>query len=75
MKPRGDVRGWVPGGGDVAFVAPSPVAGMGGCQQVPLSRPLDGLSSVTVEQVELNPADDGEVIRGPWTFEVEAPGP
>jgi len=34
---------------------------------------LAGSSSLTVEQVELNPASDGEVIRGPWTFEFEVP--
>ena len=75
LEPHPEVRGWVPGGEDLAVEAPLPVAGEGDCLQVPLSRRLDGPSSLTVEQVELNPADDGEVIRGRWTFEFEAPGP
>ena len=75
VEPRDDVRGWFPVGRDLAAEAPSPVAGEGDCQQVPLSRPVDGPSSVAVEQVELNPANDGEVINGPWTFEFEVPRP
>jgi hypothetical protein len=48
--------------------------------RIPLGRPLDGPSSVTVEQVEINPfcpscAREEEVIRGPWRFDFEVPGP
>ena len=50
-----------------------PVAGEGDCLEVMLSDPLVGPSSVTVAQVEFNPASDGDVIRGPWTFEFELP--
>lgn len=32
--------------------------------------------SVTVARTELNPvSEDGEMIVGPWTFDLEAPGP
>jgi len=75
LEPRDGVRGWAPAGEDLAVGDLIPVAGEGDCLRVPLSRRLDDPSSVTVEQIELNPANDGEVIRGPWTFEFEAPGP
>jgi len=74
LEPTDGARAWYPTGEDLAIEAPSPVAGEGDCLRIPLSRPLDGPSSVTVEQVELNPADDGEVIRGPWRFDFEVPG-
>jgi hypothetical protein len=73
LEARRDVRGWVPAGEDLALEAPDPAAGDGNCLQVMLSRPLDGPSSVTVQQIELNPANDGDVINGPWTFEFETP--
>jgi hypothetical protein len=75
LESRDGVRGWFPIGEDLADEGPTPAAGDGDCLRVPLSRPLDGPSSVTVEQIELNPADDKELISGPWTFEFEAPDP
>ena len=80
LEPMDGVRGWVPGGRDLGFEYFKPVSGEGDCLLMPLSRTLDGRPSLTVEQVEINPfcpscAREEEVVRGPWTFEFEAPGP
>lgn len=74
LESRDGVRGWYPAGEDLAIEeAPSPVAGKGDCLQIPLSRPLDGPSSITITQIETDPAEDGQVIQGPWTFEFDVP--
>ena len=76
MEPREGVRGWFPGGRDLSYEGFRWMKGEGDCLEMVLRNgPLAGPSSVTVEQVELNPASDGEVVRGPWTFEFEAPAP
>lgn len=69
-----NVRGWYPAGEDLAMEGTSQVAGGRDCLRIPLRRPLDGSSSITVEQIELNPLK-GEVIQGPWRFEFDGPGP
>ena len=79
LESREGVHGWVPTGTDLAIEAPSPVSGEGDCLQVPLSRPLDGSSSVTVDQIEINPfcpscTEGPEVVGGPWRFDFEVPG-
>ena len=74
LEPAHGVRGWYPIGEDLNFEAPGQVAGEGNCLEVLLNDPLDGPSSVTVEQVELNPVSkEEEMIRGPWRFEFEVP--
>jgi len=76
MEPREGVRSWFPGGGDLSYEGFKWLKGEGDCLEMVLRNgPLAGPSSLTVEQVELNPASDGEVIRGPWTFEFEVPEP
>jgi hypothetical protein len=76
MEPREGVRSWFPGGRDLSYEGFKWLKGEGDCLKMVLRNgPLAGPSSLTVEQVELNPASDGEVIRGPWTFEFEVPEP
>jgi hypothetical protein len=75
FEPQNDVRGWFPMGKDLNYEDFSWVAGKGHCLEMMLNDPLEGHSSVTVEQIELNPANDGELIRGPWRFNFEVPGP
>lgn len=80
LKPMDGVRGWVPGGRDLGFEYFKPVSGEGDCLLMPLSRPLGGRPSLTVDQVEINPfcpscVREEDVVRGPWTFEFEVPGP
>ena len=70
FEPPDDVRGWFPMGKDLNS---EDINWEGNCVEMLLNVPLDGRSSVTVEQIELNPAYDGELVRGPWTFEFEAP--
>ena len=72
LKSQDRVRGWYPIGRDLATVAPRPVAGEDDCLEVLLNEPLNGLSSVTVAEIH-NPTE-GEMIRGPWTFDFEMPG-
>lgn len=72
LKSRDSVRGWLPIGEDMGPEVSIPVNGEGHCLQTPLRRPLDGRSSVSVAKVQVNPLE-GKVIRGPWTFEFEAP--
>jgi len=74
LEPSDDVRGWYPIGEDLNFEAPSRVAGEGSCLEILLNDPLEGPSSVTVEQIELNPASDGELVSGPWSFAFKVPG-
>lgn len=71
LKSRDSVRSWYPVGRDLATEVPSPVAGEGDCLEVLLDDPLNGPSSVTVAEIE----KEGEVIRGPWRFDFEMPGP
>ena len=66
-------RGWYPSGEDLSSEAPSQVAGEGSCLQMLLNDPLAGPSSVTIGQIEFNPASDGELTRGPWRFDFEVP--
>ena len=73
LEPTDGVRGWFPVGKDLGFEAPKSVAGEGDCLEMLLNDPLTGPSSVTVEQIEINPASDGPLTRGPWTFEFEVP--
>jgi hypothetical protein len=74
FEPQDDVRGWFPTGKDLNSEDLSPVAGEGNCLEMLLNYSLEGRSSVTVEQIELYPANDGEVVRGPWRFDFEVPG-
>lgn len=63
---------------------PLPVRGLGGgCWSLTLEEPVEGRSSVTVTELFGYPRtegaiqgdEDGKEIRGPWTFEFEAPAP
>lgn len=76
---NGVVRGWFPIGEDLSSEAPSRVVGEGNCLEMLLNDPLEGPSSVTVEQIELNPVSkEAELVSGPWRFEFgvhETPGP
>ncbi len=72
LESRDGVRSWLPIGEDMAFQVSRPVKGEGDCLLTPLRHPLDGRSSVTVSDIEINPLE-GEVIRGPWRFEFEVP--
>jgi len=77
-EPQDDLRGWFPGGKDLILDSLSPAAGKGQCLEMLLNDPLDGRSSVTVTQIEVNPmcpscAREEEIVRGPWTFEFEVP--
>jgi hypothetical protein len=69
------MRGWFPMGKDLNYEDFSWVDGKGHCVEMMLNDPLESHSSVTVERIELNPANDGELIRGPWRFDFEVPGP
>ena len=71
FEPQDDVRGWFPTGKDLNS---EDLNWKGNCVEMLLNDPLEGRSSVTVEQIELNPANDGELIRGPWRFDFEVPG-
>lgn len=57
--------------------APRPLGG--GCWARTLGEPVEGPSSVTVSYIDglprdpANPDEDGKKIRGPWTFEFQAP--
>ena len=73
LRPTDGVRGWFPSGGNLSLEGSKPIDGQGKCLEVMLNDPLVGPSSLTVAQVELNPASDGDVIRSPWTFEFEVP--
>ena len=76
MEPREGVRGWFSGGRDLSYQSFRWLKGKGDCvEMVFRNDPSAGPSSVTVEQVELNPVSDGEMVRGPWAFEFEAPAP
>lgn len=75
LEPTDGVRGMFPIGGDLSSETSGPVAGEGDCMEMLLKDPLDGPSSVAVEQIELNPGGEGELIRGPWRFDFEVPGP
>lgn len=78
MEPQDGVRGWFPIGEDLASEAPVPVTGKGNCLRIPLSRSLDGPSSVTVNQIEINPfcsscSNEEKMVSGPWRFDFEMP--
>jgi hypothetical protein len=74
FEPQDDVRGWFPIGKDLNSETLN-WSRSGHCVEMMLNDPLEGHSSVTVEQIEFNPASDGELIRGPWRFDFEVPGP
>ena len=74
LESRDDVRGWLPISEDLGQKISKPVAGEGHCLRTPLRRPLGGPSSLTVAKVQVNPLE-GEVIRGPWTFDFKVPEP
>ena len=56
---------------------------MGGCWSLTLEDPVEGPSSVKVTELlgypqtkqAMQEDEDGKEIRGPWTFEFEAPDP
>jgi hypothetical protein len=62
-----------------AATAPRPLGD--GCWARTLAEPVEGPSSVTVAYLHGMPRDasdpdeDGKKVRGPWTFEFEAPAP
>jgi hypothetical protein len=74
FEPPDDVRGWFPIGKDLNSEDLN-WKDNGNCVETLLNAPLEGHSSVTVEQIEFNPANGGESVRGPWIFEFEVPGP
>jgi hypothetical protein len=74
FEPQNDVRGWFPIGKDLNSETLK-WSRSGHCVEMMLNAPLEGHSSVTVERIEFNPASDGELIRGPWRFDFEVPGP
>ena len=78
LEPRDGVRNWSPYGKDMRVSSYEPVAGEGNCLRAGLGRPLDGRSSVTVDQIDINTwwaEGPHGVIRGPWKFEFEVPEP
>ena len=83
FDPPDDAHDWFLTGGDLTGEG-GPVAGRGHCLEMLLNVPLEGRSSVTVAEIEgiipRCPSGNGEAcakrdrtIRGPWTFEFEAP--
>ena len=62
-----------------AATAPRPLGD--GCWARTLAKPVEGPSSVSVAYIHGMPRDasapdeDGKKVRGPWTFEFEAPAP
>jgi hypothetical protein len=74
FESQDDVRGWFPIGKDLNSETLN-WSRSGHCLEMLLNDPLEGRSSVTVERIEVNPATDGELVRGPWTFEFKVPDP
>jgi len=77
FEPQDDVRDWFPIGKDLNS---EELNWIGNCLKMLLYDPLDSRSSVTVARIEVNPscpscAKEGEMIRGPWRFDFEVPGP
>jgi hypothetical protein len=84
IDPPDEEHTWTPwlerGGMPVdAATAPRPLGD--GCWARTLGEPVEGPSSVTVAYIHGMPRDasdpdeDGKKVRGPWTFEFEAPAP
>jgi hypothetical protein len=86
FDPPNDDYLWRPSTAPTGFQReePLPVRGLGGgCWSLTLDEPVEGRSSVTVTEIWGPPRteqaaqedEDGKEIRGPWTFEFEAPAP
>jgi len=86
FEPPDDDYTWRPSTTPTGFQReePLPVQDLGGgCWSLTLEEPAEGPSSVTVTELFGYPKtaratqgdEDGKQIRGPWTFEFEAPGP
>jgi hypothetical protein len=86
FDPPNDDYTWRPSTAPTGFQReePLPVRGLGGgCWSLTLDEPVEGRSSVTVTELFGYPKsekamqgdEDGKQIRGPWTFEFEAPRP
>lgn len=86
FDPPNDDYMWRPSTAPTGFQReePLPVRDLkGGCWSLTLDEPVEGRSSVTVTELfgyprteeALQGDEDGKQIRGPWTFEFEAPVP
>ena len=86
FDPPDDDHLWRPSTAPTGFQTeePLPVQELkGDCWSLTLEGPVEGRSSVTVTELFGYPEtaraaqkdEDGEQIRGPWTFEFEAPAP
>ena len=86
FKPPNDDYLWRPSTAPTGFQReePLPVHELGGdCWSLTLEEPVEGRSSVTVTEIlgyprterAMQEDEDGKEIRGPWTFEFEAPAP
>ena len=86
FEPPNDDYLWRPSTAPTGFQReePLPVQDLkGGCWSLTLEEPAEGRSSVTVTEIWGPPRteqaaqedEDGKKIRGPWTFEFEAPAP
>ncbi|CAA9467635.1 MAG: hypothetical protein AVDCRST_MAG02-3301 [uncultured Rubrobacteraceae bacterium] len=86
FDPPDEYHEWRPSTAPTGFQReePLPVRRLGGgCWSLTLEEPVEGRSSVTVTELFGYPRtaqaaqedEDGKQIRGPWTFEFEAPDP
>jgi hypothetical protein len=84
FEPPDDQHRWQPWFEDDGYyekVTSNPQKLGEGCWSLTMGRAVEGRSSVTVDRLEGVPAAGTgttvhpETIRGPWTFEFEAPGP
>jgi hypothetical protein len=86
IEPPDDYHLWHPSMEQTGFPSdepPSPHPLKGNCWSMGLGDPVEGPSSVTVTEIWGIPQTaeaaredkDGKEIRGPWTFEFEAPAP
>ena len=84
FEPPNDDYLWRPSTAPTGFQReePLPVHQLGGnCWSLTLEEPVEGRSSVTVTEIlgyprterAMQEDEDGKEIRGPWTFEFEAP--
>lgn len=83
FMPPDDEHGWLLSGGDLTGDG-EPVPGKDDCWEMLLNEPLEGRSSLTVEQIWRFPpcppgndeacvTEERTILRGPWTFEFKAP--
>ncbi len=86
FEPPDDDYEWRPSTAPTGFQTeePLPVDGLGdGCWALTLEDPVEGRSSVKVTELfgyprtekAMQEDEDGGQIKGPWTFEFEAPAP